>query len=99
METQRGRLEVVISDEERFFNLNTVGDGKLQREVFERLLGISPRYAQRLLAWIGKESPNFESEFPVKGSPMDSPYELRFLGMNEKDLYSRSEGTSPTPVF
>ncbi len=60
METQRGRLEVVISDEERFFNLNTVGDGKLQREVFERLLtllGISPRYAQRLLAWIGKEFP------------------------------------------
>ncbi len=28
---------------------------------------------------------------------MDSPYELRFLGMNEKDLYGRSEGDVTYP--
>lgn len=100
VETEKGKLEVVVSDEERFFNLNTVGDGKVQREIFERLLEllrISPGYSERLLAWIGKEPPNFKSELPIKGAPMDSPYELRYLGMSEEDLYGREEGNITYP--
>ncbi len=100
VETDRGSLEVVILDEDRFFNLNTVGKGKVQREVFERLLGllkISPGYSDRLLAWIGREPPNFRSEFPIKGAPMDSPYELMYLGMSDEDLYGREEGDVSYP--
>ena len=100
VETEKGKLEVVINDEDRFFNLNTVGDGNVQREIFERLLEllkISPGYSERLLAWIGKEPPNFQSEFPIKGAPMDSPYELRYLGMSDEDLYGKEEGDVSYP--
>jgi len=100
VETEKGKLEVVVSDEDRFFNLNTVGNGKIQREVFERLLEllkISPGYSERLLAWIGKEPPNFNSDLPIKGAPMDSPHELRYLGMSDEDLYGREEGNVSYP--
>ena len=100
VETEKGKLEVIVNDEDRFFNLNTVGDGKVQREIFERLLEllkISPGYSDRLLAWIGKEPPNFQSELPIKGAPMDSPYELKYLGMSEEDLYGREEGEVSYP--
>ncbi len=100
IETERGTLEVEIHDEERFLNLNYVGSSKIHREVFERLLSllrISPGYTDRLLAWIGKSPSVFESEHPIKRAPMDSTYELRFLGMDEEELYGRTEGDVSYP--
>ncbi|WP_457600331.1 general secretion pathway protein GspK [Hydrogenivirga sp.] len=100
VETEKGRLEVVIYDEDRFFNLNTVGDGNVQREVFERLLrllDISTGYTDRLLAWIGKSNGNFQSEYPIKRAPLDSPEELRFIGMSREELYGRSVGDITYP--
>ncbi len=95
VETPRGRLEVVIYDEDRFFNLNSVGDSPAYRQVFERLLrllDISTGYTDRLLSWIGKEPPNFSSKLPIKGKEMDSPYELAYIGMTREELYGRTQG-------
>ncbi len=100
VETEKGRLEVVIYDEDRFFNLNKVGDDRIYQAVFERLLRlleISPGYTSRLLAWIGKEPQSFESEYPVKRAPLDSPQELRFIGMTKEDLYGRTVGDVSYP--
>lgn len=100
VETEKGRLEVVVSDEDRFFNLSTVAEGSVQKEVFERLLEllkISPGYSERLLAWMGRKPQNFETEFPLKGAPLDSPYELKYLGMGDEDLYGRKEGEISYP--
>ncbi|RLJ71101.1 general secretion pathway protein K [Hydrogenivirga caldilitoris] len=100
VQTEKGSLEVVIYDEDRFLNLNKVGEDPLYREVFERLLnllGVSQGYTDRLLAWIGKEPKNFESEYPLKRAPMDSPEELEFLGMKRDELYGKTEGDISYP--
>jgi len=100
VESDKGRLEVTIYDEDRFFNLNSVGNSRVHRDVFERLLRlleISPGYVDRLLSWTGKEPPNFSGEFPVKGAPMDSTYELRYIGMTDEELYGRTVGDVSYP--
>ena len=100
VKTDKGELEVLVYDEDRFLNLNSVGEDKVYREVFERLLQlleISPGYTSRLLAWLGKESHSFDSKYPVKRAPMDSPEELRFLGMTDEELYGRTEGEVSYP--
>ncbi len=98
-ETSRGKLEITIYDEERFVNPNYIGD-KVYREVFERLLKlleISPGYVDRVLAWIGKGLPNYRSEYPIKHAPMDSPYELKFVGFTPEELYGRTIGDVSYP--
>jgi general secretion pathway protein K len=100
VETERGTLEVVVYDEDRFFNLNSLGDSKVHLEVFDRLLRlleIDTYYSDRLLAWMGKGGHSFESEFPLKGAPLDSPYELRYIGMTDEDLYGRTVGDVSYP--
>jgi len=100
VETDKGKLEVLVYDEDRFLNLNSVGKDRVYREVFERLLQllqVSPGYVDRLLAWLGKEPQNFDSDYPIKKAPMDSPEELRFIGMGDEDLYGRTEGDITYP--
>ncbi len=100
IETEKGKLTINISDEDRYLNLNFVGENKVYREVFERLLTllrISPGYADRVLAWIGKGGVPYEEDYPLKGAPMDSVEELRYIGMSEDELYGRTEGDVEYP--
>lgn len=99
VETERGKLEVVIYDEDRFINVNFLDNPTLRR-IFERLLtllNISPVYSERVLMWIGKSRGTFESEYPLKRAPMDTPHELSFLGFSYEDLYGRTEGDVTYP--
>ena len=83
VETEEGELEIRIRDEDRFFNLNTVGRGETHGEVFGRLLellGISPAYLHRVRDLIEE-----------KGALL-SPHELRHIGMGGEELYGRREG-------
>jgi len=100
VETEKGKLEVNIYDEDRFLNLNYVAKDKVYEEVFERLLQlleISPGYTERLLAWLGKEKMSFSDKYPVKGAELDSPHELTYLGMTRKELYGRTVGNISYP--
>lgn len=99
VETEKGKLEVVIYDEDRFVSLNHLKD-KTQREIMERLLGlleISPGYVGRMLAWTGVETSSFDTKYPIKRAPFDSPEELRYLGMSQEDLYGRTVGDVTYP--
>ena len=100
IETEKGRLSIVIYDEDRFLNLNFLSKDRVYREVFERLLTlleISPGYTERLLAWMGKGGIPYEDEFPIKGAPLDSPEELRYIGMTEEELYGKTVGDVTFP--
>ena len=100
IETEKGKLSVVIYDEDRFLNLNFIHKDKVYREIFERLLTlleISPGYSERVLAWIGKGGSFYGGEYPVKGSLMDSPEELRYIGMSDAELYGKTVGDVTFP--
>jgi len=100
VETERGRLEVSIVDEDRFYNLNYVGKSDLYRTIFERLLtllDISTGYVERLLMWEGKKQGSFETKFPIKRAPLDSVQELSYIGMSREELYGRTEGDVSYP--
>jgi len=100
IETDKGKLSIVIYDEDRFLNLNYLSKDKVYREVFERLLTlleISPGYTDRVLAWMGKGGTPFQEDYPIKGAPLDSPEELRYIGMTEEELYGRSLGDITFP--
>ncbi len=100
VETEKGRLEVNIYDEERFLNINQIGKSRTYFEAFTRLLTlleISPGYGERVLAWIGESPSVFESPYPIKRAPMDSIYELRFTGMGDEELYGRAVGKVSYP--
>lgn len=92
--TDEGSIQVTISDEDRFFNLNYVANEK-HRQVLERLfllLNIDPYYIDSMLVWIGERSGGIDTDYPVKGKPFDSPLELKYLGMSDEDLYGKMMG-------
>ncbi len=98
--TERGELEVIIYDEDRFINLNYIGQSEAHRRVFERLLEllrISPFYTERILAWTGRSLGTFESEYPIKRANFDSKEELKYLGFTYEELYGRKEGDVEYP--
>ena len=100
METEKGTLSVVIYDEDRFLNINSLYKGKVYREIFERLLTlleISPSYSERVLGWMGKGGMPYQEEYPLKGAPLDSVHELRYMGFSEEDLNGRTVGDVTYP--
>ncbi len=100
VETEMGRLTVTIYDEDRFLNLNYVGEEEIYLQVFERLLRlleINTHHVDSLLVWLGKRQGSLWGDYPPKRAEMDSPYELAYLGMTEEDLYGRTVGDVSYP--
>ncbi len=98
-ETEEGSIEISIYDEDRFFNLNTLPKGRIQKEIFARLLellDISSAYVDVVLGWMGKGSAPL-SDYPPKGSALDSVEELLYMGFKKEDLYGKSYGNVSYP--
>lgn len=97
--TEKGELSISIYDEERFLNLNYVDSGAYGK-FFERLLNllrIDPHYKENLLAWEGKTNRKIEAPYPIKGAPLDSKEELRYMGFKEEDLLGKTVGNDFFP--
>ncbi len=88
METDKGELEIVIYDEDRFANLNMLGNGQYEQIIQRlfKLLNIEYVYLDRLKVWTGNKPGEFENEYPIKRRPLDSKYELKYIGVPEKYL-------------
>lgn len=95
--TERGELTISIYDEDRFINLNTAGENQdLFKQLFSSLR-IDPQYLDRLLIWIGKKDGSFESQYPIKRSPLSSKEELLYVGFKPEDLQGKTIGNDFYP--
>ena len=97
--TDVGSVTINIYDEERFFNLNSIGQEK-HGMIFERLLrllSIDPSYRRALLVWMGKEVGSLQTDYPIKLAPLDSKEELLYMGFRKEDLLGKLVGDTFYP--
>ncbi len=88
-----GRVKITVVDEERYINLNLVQkeDGfKVVKRLFE-ILKISSLSPETLRTWVTGAG-FWDRPYPPKRAVLESPEELRFLGMSTKDFYGKVEG-------
>jgi len=99
IKTEVGEIRLTIYDEERFLNLNYIGEKKY-RDTFERLfnlLNIDRKYIENLLIWSGKKEGTLDLEYPVKKAPLHSKEELIYAGFDRDDLYGKKIGNDFFP--
>ncbi len=99
IETEKGELEVVIYDEDRFINLNMIASKPYEDIISRlfRLLGVEYSYLERLKIWTGVMPGEFKSEYPIKRARLSSKYELKYMGFPEKYLTGRLQGDEFVP--
>jgi general secretion pathway protein K len=99
IETDKGELEVVIYDEDRFLNLNLLASQPNSRiiERLFRLLNIEYDYLERLKIWTGVAPGEFRSKHPIKRRKLDSKYELEYIGFPKEYLVGRAIGDEFVP--
>jgi len=86
-----GKIIISVEDEERFINLNIVKNRegeKIVRRLFD-LLKIKSFSVDDLKVWICGGF--WDREEKPKKAILDSPEELLYLGMSEKDFYGKVE--------
>ncbi len=88
---KEGEIRIQIEDEERYLNLNGLGNSSVEKAL-GRLLILTKTESistEEIKAWIG-QSLYLSPMVPNKKAPFDSPYELLILGISKEDFYGKT---------